>query len=251
MSSSRSVSFGLGLRALAGLVLTTALATPDAQAYPLNPWGSATDQGYLAITPFLYIYNHGTEYDPYVYANYGITEKFDVIGGVGGYVGSYGNGVEGGFGLAEAFARYWFTDQIGLALRAGFDGNNLLIGPEIHSVLGGDSSFQFTINAGYRQALLNGAKGGVASALLAPEYYVSDTLSFFLEVDPSLTIGPDGVGGTATSTGLILVPGVGFALDPEGAMTMAVGLQADVSPGATFTKDSLSLGAWFSTGFGG
>jgi hypothetical protein len=49
-----------------------------------------------------------------------------------------------------------------------------------------------------------------------------------------------------------LVPGVGFALEPDQINLFAVGLQVYVAPGQPFTAaDNLSLGLWYSRTFGG
>lgn len=235
-------------------LLGAGLFSASAEAYPLNPWGAQTPQGYFALNPFLYVYSGPSIY-PVLYGLTGIGERADVIAGAGGYV--YFDGSGGGFDYVELIPRYWLSESLGLALHLiyaapGSDSywaNSLTFAPEVHGVLGGDS-FAFTYNVGYRPVIGFGGGGfqaGEIVALLAPEYNFSSQLSVFLEVDPSFALGDGG------GLGLTLVPGVGFALDEEQTHTFAVGAQIDplTDSGGDFVSNNLSFGMWYSTGFGG
>lgn len=216
-----------------------------AHAYPLNPWGSATPQGSFVLNPFLYVYP-GPDINLIPYGLYGVTDAVDVIGGVS--VG-YGGGAY--FGGVEVLPRYFFADNMGVALHAILGGGALTIGPEFHGVFGGDA-FALTLNAGYLPTIAFGEGGGFYAgdikALIAPEYNFSSQFSVFLEVDPTYTLGEYG------GLSLTLVPGVGFALDEDQTHTFSVGLQvADPQTKAvsSFAKEKLSVGLWYATAFGG
>lgn len=239
MSSARTWSSLAGL-ALSGLAL---LAPQDAGAYPLNPWGSMTSQGTYVLNPFLYVYG-GPEFYPYVYGATGLGESMDVIGGVGLFV-IPGDGGGFGFSSAELIPRYWFSESMGVALHAIYTLGAVEVGPELHGVLGGDT-FAFTFNAGWRPVFGGGFSPGSVVALLAPEYNFSSQFSVFLEVNPSYGLYEGG------GFGLVLVPGVGFALDPDQAHTFAVGAQIDpLTSTNDFVGTNVSFGAWYATSFGG
>ncbi len=241
--------FGLAAVGAALLVPTSAAA------YPLNPWGSQTAQGLVVLNPFLYVYS-GPSFYPIVYGLTGLSESSDIIVGAGGYV--YVDGSGAGFDYVEVIPRYWLSDSVGLTLHLiyaapgsdSYGGNSLMVAPEVHGVLGGDS-FGFTYNVGYRPWIGFGAGGGFQPgsvvALLAPEYNFSSQFSTFLEVNPSFALGDGG------GLGLTLVPGVGFALDEDQTHTFAVGAQIDAlsDPAGDFLGNNVSLGMWYSTAFGG
>lgn len=234
-------------RSLARLAaLGTALALPGAaHAYPLNPWGVATPQSTFVLNPFVYAYP-GPELYVIPYGLYGFTDQIDLIGGL--YV-VYSEGV--GFGGVELLPRYFFAENMGVALHVLAGGGAVQVGPEFHGVFGGDS-LALTVNAGWLPVIGLGDNGGfspgVVKALIAPEYNFSSQLSVYLEVDPSFTLGDGG------GLGLVLVPGVGFATDEDQTNTFSVGLQID-NPQAkaadSFAKEKLSLGLWYSRAFGG
>lgn len=228
--------------ALTGLAL---LSSGAAHAYPLNPWGALTPQGTVVVNPFLYAYP-GPDILLIPYGLYGVTDQIDVIGGV--YLGYAGGPY---FGGVEVLPRFFFAENMAVALHAVAGGGALTVGPEFHGVFGGDS-LALTVNAGWLPVIGFGDAGGfspgVVKALIAPEYNFSSQLSVFLEIDPTYTLGEGG------GLGLVVVPGVGFALDEDQTHTFAVGLQVDnpqVSAVDSFAKEKLSLGLWYSTAFGG
>lgn len=239
------------LRTLAfGALGALALAPAPAQAYPLNPWGAATPTRFVALTPYLYVYDLGSSYYPYLYASYGIVDGLDVIGGVGAYL-ELGDGGGAGLSSVELMPRWFFSDQMGVALHLTGGGGALKVAPEFHGIFGSSDAFMLTLNAGFGTFVGEGGFSlGGPYALIAPEYALSDRLSVFCEVNPSLSMA-EGVDGMNTSWALTLVPGVGLTLDEEGSHTMAVGVQAGLVEGAGFGAESLSLGLWYSTGFGG
>lgn len=224
---------GHTLRVALGLVACTGVAS----AYPLNPWGVVTPAKTFVLNPFLYVYGGPTLY-PYLYGAYGFNDSIDVIAGIGA-------GIGGGVGLdgVVVYPRYFFAENMGVALFVGAGGGELGVGPEFHGVFGGDSSFQFTLNAGYHFNLGDGYNYSEIIVYAVPEYYFSDQFSAFVEIDPVVAMA----GGT-TATGVTLVPGVGFALDPEQTHSFAVGLQLPV--GDNMVENS-SVGVWYATSFGG
>lgn len=216
------------------------LSAADAQAYPLNPWGSKTGTGVIAINPFLYVYG-GPSFYPYFYGAYGVNDKVDVWAGVGGAV----EGGSVGFGGLELFPRYFVNENVGLVAHFFIGSDSIIPSPEVHYVQSWDK-FALTVNAGWRPVVgYNGSfSTGTINAIIAPEYNISSQLSLFLEIDP--IIGLDGSG-----LALTLVPGVGFALDEDQTNTFAAGLQVVVAPGAFDPATALSFGIWYSRAFGG
>lgn len=229
----------LGLRAALGLVACTGVAS----AYPLNPWGVVTPAETFVLNPFLYVYG-GPTFSPYLYGSYGFNDSVDVIAGVGASVGGGASSFDG----VVVYPRYFFNETMGVALYAAYGAGEIGVGPEFHGVFGGDSSFQFTLNAGYHfnRGEVSGVSYSYSDILVyaVPEYYVSDQLSFFLEIDPWVTMIPD----VGSETSVTLVPGVGFALDPEQTHSFAVGYQLPV--GDNMIGNS-SIGIWYATSFGG
>lgn len=216
-----------------------------AYAYPLNPWGTATPKSTFVLNPFLYAYP-GPDILLIPYGLYGFTDQVDLIGGL--YV-EYADGVS--FGGVELLPRYFFADNMGVALHIIAGGGAVTVGPEFHGVFGGDS-LALTVNAGWLPVIgLGNSAGfspGAVKALIAPEYNFSSQLSVFLEVDPTLTLGEGG------GLGLVVVPGVGFATDEDQTNTFSVGLQVDNPQSkavSSFAKEKLSLGLWYSRAFGG
>ena len=215
-----------------------------AYAYPLNPWGTATPKSTFVLNPFLYAYP-GPDILLIPYGLYGFTDQVDLIGGL--YV-EYADGVS--FGGVELLPRYFFADNMGVALHIIAGGGAVTVGPEFHGVFGGDS-LALTVNAGWLPVIgLGNSAGfspGAVKALIAPEYNFSSQFSVFCEVDPSYALGKGG------GFDLTLVPGIGFALDPDQTNTFSVGVQIDPvadAPDGFFT-DNVSFGLWYSTGFGG
>lgn len=245
--------------AVSALTLVAGLAawsySAPSQAYPLNPWGVQTAQGSYVLNPFLYFYNKGKGVYPIVYGATGLGERMDVIAGVGGWTWLSG-GLDGGLDGLEVMPRYFFNESMGVTVHLiyGLPGsstyveNQLTVAPEFHGVFGGDS-LALTVNAGWRPTLGGGAgfQPGAVVAYLAPEYNFSSQFSLFLEIDPSFTLGEGG------GLGMLLVPGVGFALDPDQTHTFSVGVQVDPlsDSGGDFLENNVSLGVWYATAFGG
>lgn len=235
--------------ALLSLGLSAALLAPSpAEAYPLNPWGSHTATGYFAINPFLYVYSLGGEIDPYLYGLYGISDRFDVIAGVGGYA-VFGDDGGVGVGGVELYPRFFVTDSLGFGPHITFvPGEGVVLAPEVDGVAYFGESFALTVNGRWSPELLFGGGGfsaGSVDLLIAPEYLLSSRVSLYLEVDPGYALG-DGGGAYLT-----LVPGVGLATDDDETHTFSIGLQIAVAEAENFPRDNLSLGVWYSTGWGG
>lgn len=216
-----------------------------AHAYPLNPWGGLTGKGALAVTPFLYYYPQAT-FSPYVYLGYGVSDKLDVMVGAGGTLD--GAAGAGSFDLATVYGRYFLNESLGLVGHVTwYSGGALELAPEIHYVKSWDK-LALTVNAGYYPSLLLGGGGfdpGSVKLWIAPEYTFSPQCSVFLEINPGLAL--DG----SNAVGLQVVPGVGFSLDADQSHVFSVGLQLDLSPGTSFSANSISAGVWYSHAFGG
>lgn len=235
----------------AGLAfLALSAVSRPAAAYPLNPWGAHTPTGYVALNPFLYVYSGPALY-PIVYVSGGLTDQLDIIGGIAGY--AYLDGGGGGVDYLELMPRYFWNESMGVTVHLvyglpGSDGypDTLQVGPEFHGVFGGDT-MALTLNAGWAPAVVfgSGFQTGSVFVKAAPEYNFSAKFSVFLEVDPAYDLD-------ASAFGLLLVPGVGFALDEDQTHTFSVGLQIDTADsGGDFVSNNLSVGLWYATGWGG
>lgn len=238
----------MSLRTLSGHTLRVALGlvacTGVASAYPVNPWGVVTPAKTFVLNPFLYV-SRGPVFSPFLYGAYGFNDSIDIIAGAGASVGGGASSFDG----VVAYPRYFFNESMGVALYAAAGGGEVGVGPEFHGVFGGDSSFQFTLNAGYHFAMGDGYSYSDIVVYAAPEYYFSDQLSVFVEVNPTITMD-----GGEMYTGVHVVPGVGFALDPEQVHSFSVGLHLPVVETISDNPDPVNngyLGVWYATSFGG
>ena len=226
------------LFAAAALVL---VASAPASAAPLNPWGVHVGKGVFALTPFLYVDQTPGLY-PYVYGQYGISDKFELLGGVGATV------VPGfSFDSVELMPRYFFTESTGVALHAtyvpGDDG--ITLAPEYHGVytLG---PIELTANAGWAPTLGgSGFSAGEVFAKVAPEWYFTEASSVFLEVNPSYDLVDYG-GVEVDRFSMEVVPGVSTSINETHYFAFGVGI-----PVTGFDPTAIYGGMWYSIAFGG
>lgn len=226
-------------------VLGATLLPTQADAYPLTPWGSKVPDKTIALTPYLFAGGgDGVWLNPYLYGGYGIGDKLDVTVGVGLYSTIGGGAFTAAPSGLEIMPRYFFTENLAASLHFYVSGGALSPAPEIHYVQS-FGKFSLTANVGYKPQIgFDGTTdAGQIFAYVAPEFYISKQLAFFVEVNPLFDI-------KSGATAVTLVPGVWFALDPDQKYSFAVGANIPI---IVFEGDDDTpyLGAWFSTTFGG
>jgi hypothetical protein len=225
---------------LSSTLLLLALGPSAAQASPVNPWGATVGKGVVALTPFLYVDQTPAAY-PYLYAQYGFTDSFEILAGGGGTIAEAGSSVD----ELELMPRLFVSDSAGLALHAtytpGVDG--VTLAPEYHGVYSWDP-LDLTVNVGWGPWLgAGGFAPGDVYAMIAPERYLTESTSIFVELNPSYTLPDDPVEG---SFYMEVVPGVGTAVNDT--HFFAAGVHVPVTG---FDAGDIYFGGWYSVGFGG
>lgn len=207
----------------------------SALAAPLNLFGGMMDGGAVAVAPT--VYASASAVDPLLYGSVGIGSKVDLT--VGSGVSSSWTGTTDA-GSLDAVARYALTDELVLAVHGGmgFADDFASVGPELHWTRS-FGSFDLTANAGWRAE----TTGGTSTVALgvAPEVWVSDRVSLFCEIDPSLALGPD----ADPTPALTVVPGFSANLTDDGAHALSFGVQIPVGDPTA----ELSGGVWYSASF--
>jgi hypothetical protein len=208
------------------------LLIPTTLAAPLNPWGALTAPDTALVNPYVYVYPEAT--NPIVYGAVGLTDRVDVFLGVGALLPA--GGASPGLGAIEFFPRVFLDPSVALAAHVywtpGVDG--LVVAPEVH-VNHTWERFAITANAGWRPVLsASGFSAGTVPVLVAPELRLHQRFSFYVEVDPTFSLVGD-------PTAMLVVPGFGATLDPEGHHTVSAGLQIPVLP----NPGAASFGAWY------
>lgn len=203
-------------------------------AAPLNPWGSATAPGAALINPYVYVY--GDSVNPIVYGSAGLSKRVDVYFGAGELLPAGGGGV----GSLEFFPRLFLDPSLALAAHVywtpGVDG--VTLAPEVHANHTWDA-FAITANAGWRPVLSSsGFSAGSVPVIVAPELRLNQRFSFYVEADPTFSLVGDPVA-------MLVVPGFGATLDPEGHHGFSAGLQIPVLPAV----GPASFGAWYCFSF--
>lgn len=225
---------------LSSTLLLLALGPSAAQASPVNPWGATVGKGVVTLTPFLYVDQTPAAY-PYLYAQYGFTDSFEILAGGGGTIAEAGSSVD----ELELMPRLFVSDSAGLALHAtytpGVDG--VTLAPEYHGVYSWDP-LDLTVNVGWGPWLgAGGFAPGDVYAMIAPERYLTESTSIFVELNPSYTLPDDPVEG---SFYMEVVPGVGTAVNDT--HFFAAGVHVPVTG---FDAGDIYFGGWYSVGFGG
>lgn len=217
-----------------------ALATP-AFAAPLNPWGAHVGEGVLAVTPFLYVDQTPTFY-PLVYGQYGFTGSFELLTGVGATLGDASS-----FDSIEVMPRYFLNDGNAAVLHVTWaPEGDLTAGPEWHGIFETDA-LSLTVNAGWWPSFGSGGfAAGTVYAYIAPERYLTEATSVFLEIDPIYDLNDCG-DLEVDRFYMELVPGVSTAI--ADAHYIALGVALPVMP--SFSSDGIYFGAWYSYAFGG
>lgn len=232
------------LRSFAPAALTLlgslALSAPAA-ASPINPWGVEVGKGVFAVTPFLFAdQNPGAH--PYLYGQYGVSDKVELLAGVGATVAPTVS-----FDSVEVMPRYFFSDTTGVALHLKYTtgASDVMVAPEWHGVYPA-GPLTLSVNAGWGPMLgSEGFAAGTAYAYVAPEWYFTKASSVFVEVDPTVDLNrydeahPDRVA-------LSVVPGVSTSI--AGRHFFAVGVSVPVTG---FDPSAIYAGGWYSIAFGG
>ncbi len=194
-----------------------------ASASPINPWGAAVASGTVAATQYVYVYP-GDGVTALTYAQTGIGDSADLL--VGGGFGTSDAGVSGA--PFELLPRYWLTDSVAAAVHAYYavGSSSAMVGPEVDAVMSA-GRFAFTMNAQW--VLEVGAAGvgvGSVNAILAPELVITDRVSVFTEIDPSIGLP---TATNDTSVAVTLVPGVSAVIGAQKRWSAAVGVQVPVT----------------------
>ncbi len=217
------------------------LAATPAAASPLNPWGVHVGKGVVALTPFLYVDQTPGVY-PLLYGQYGITDSFEILGGVGATVVPWGS-----FDSIELMPRYFFHETTAGVLHVTYapGDTGVTLAPEVHGVysLG---PIELTTNVAWSPYV--GAAGfaaGEVSAIVAPEWYFTDASSLFLEINPAFDLNDYG-GVEVDRFYLELVPGVSTSIAETHYLAFGVGI-----PVTGFDPTSIYGGMWYSIAFGG
>lgn len=223
---------------LASILLCSAL---PAAASPLNPWGATVGKGVVALTPFLYVDQTPAAY-PYLYAQYGVSDSFELLAGVGATIADPSS-----FDSIELMPRYFFSESGGLCLHTTWapGATDVEIGPEYHGYYSMDA-LDLTVNLGWLPTLGSSGFGtGTVTAMIAPERYLTDSTSLFLEIDPSWDLNDYG-GAEVDRLYVEVVPGVSTSINETHYLALGIGV-----PVTGFDVSAIYAGAWYSIGFGG
>jgi hypothetical protein len=212
------------------------VATP-ALAAPLNPWGSTPGAGVFALTPYLLVYQD-PDIHPYVYGQYGLTDRVDLMAGVGATTLQ-------GFAVddVELMPRFFLNDQNAVALHAKWapGDTDVVVAPEWHGVFSA-GSFTFTGNVGWGPTVgEHGFGAGTVYAIVAPEVFVTEATSVFVELDPTYDTAP-----TTDPFSLVVLPGVSSNIAEKHYFCVGVGI-----PVVPFDARGIFAEAWYSIAFGG
>ena len=188
-------------------------------ASPLNPWGSATAPGASVVNPYLYVYPDAI--NPIVYGSAGLSKRSDVYVGYGQLIPKAGAGE----GSLEIFPRFFPVSALGLSPHLYWTpgSDSFILAPELHTSVSA-GKFSFIANLNWKPIVSSGELStGSVVLLAAPEVKLSDRLSVYLEVDPTVSLEDD-------PFALVVVPGFGLTLDSEGRHSLSAGLQIPVMP---------------------
>jgi hypothetical protein len=207
------------------------LAAPQfAVAAPLNPWQAPMEPAQVSLSPG--VVGSGSSADGAFSASVGVVDGVDMNVTVGSALSA---GLPGS--SWEVLPRAFLTDSLGLGVRVGgaVEGGDGYVAPELHGVWS-FGSLDLTINAGGSFAT-NGGGAPEALAIVAPDFWITDRISTFVEVDASASSGA----GVAAD----VLPGVSANIDPDGVhgVCLAVGLPVGVEDPAPY------LGFWYALTF--
>jgi hypothetical protein len=229
------------------LVLASTALSSSAFAGALLPWGLPAGAGVVGINPYVFAYPNddgtsGVNLYPILYGQYGISDDVDVIAGLSGYLGgNWGTGLD----TVELMPRYFFSDTMGVCLHAilgAYSGGPIEFGPELHAAWSGDA-LDLGLNLSYLAYTdPAGFDAGTVSLLVAPERYLSDSFSIYLEGDVLYGI-------TASAVEAQLVPGVSWSFAETHYFSL--GAQVPVTSGGYDGNTKVAPGLWYYTSFGG
>lgn len=211
-----------------------ALPTTSAMAGGFTPWGGATGDKTVALSPYFFVAGDGTTtLAPYVF--FGATDHFDIMVGYSFSVDPNPDEAGGEFssGAIEVMPRGIINDSAVFALHALYTpgDDSAVLGIEFHGVTGSDY-FGFTYNAGWWPTIGGdtGFDTGDVFAVLVPEFFVNERFSLFAEFNPGVTI-------EGTEFFASVVPGVTFYVDKDMKHSLTAAAILSVAPewgGATF-----------------
>lgn len=223
-----------------------------AGAAPINPWGAATGPGESVIAPFLYLYPDAIETYTYASAGFagrGSRARFDVWAGGGAAIPLRAADGAGAASL-ELFPRVFVHPALGFAAhlywQPGQDG--IILAPELHLAPAWDR-FAVTANVSWQPVISRFEGGNTLVAQVAPEVWLNDALSLFVEADPTFDLAWDGAGAWPGPE-LLVVPGFSLSLDPEAHHAVALGVQVPVWPPPD-GDGAASLALTYAFAFGG
>jgi hypothetical protein len=220
------------------------LLSLPAAASPLNPWGATVGEGVVGITPFLYVDQTPAAY-PLLYAQYGVSDSFELLVGAGATIA--GPDVGSSFDSVELMPRFFFSETSAAVLHATWapGAQDVEVGPEYHGAYSMDA-LDLTVNLGWAPSV--GASGfglGTLHAILAPERYLTDSTSLFLEINPSWDLNDYG-GAEVDRLYVEVVPGVSTSFADTHYVALGVAV-----PVTGFDATAIYAGAWYSIAFGG
>lgn len=231
-------------RTLSCAVAALLAVSTDALAYPMNPWGGVLGANTFAYTQYAYVLPGPTEpIAPYL--QYGLGSNADVLVGATATIAGHGGS---SFGPIELFPRYFIDGKVGITPHLFWSpsAKTLTIAPEVH-YYGKSGSFAFTGNGGWRPTVTYGEGGGTdvgtVFAVLAPEWFFSDRFAAFVELH-------DYYSASAKTNSNLIAPGVWFTLDKALKHSISVAPQLALPLGDPASQ-SISVGAWYGTTFGG
>lgn len=211
-----------------------ALLLTSAFASPLNPFTGAQPAGTASVAPTAYVGTDGA-FSPQTYfaAGHGLGDvNLGVFTEIAG--GEVANPT------FDVLPRFFVNDELAFTPRVTYTVGDptAAVGGEVHHAAS-FGRFTMSTNVGYMANVGSGGDAGAAYALLAPEVFVTDAVSLYVEVDPTYDF-------TGAGLSAMIVPGVSATLDPAGNHAIAAGVQIPVLP----TVEAPTFGAWYSVSFG-
>lgn len=206
-----------------------------AGAIPLNPIGTPQPEGTASLAPTAYVGPDGW-FLPQLYGAVGVRNAdFNV-----GFMGDFHPG-EPGVPILDVFPRWFVTEELALVPRVLAPigaGAHPSAGFELHHVYN-QGPFWLTSNVGGSFRVGGDKRDGFAMLMVAPELFVNDRVSVFMEFNP--TVWFEGVNLHDKNLTMLVVPGVAANLDERCFHQISIGLQVPVAP----TVGLPSLGGWY------
>lgn len=215
------------------MLLTVTTLLSAAHAGPLNAWGAAQSAHTAAAVATAYSDLDGSV-APTLYGGLGLANG-DVWTGLG-LVGDLGTG-DAAYTL-DLMPRWFPTPSIGISPRILYTQGDsaTTVGLEVHHVAGG-SRFALTSNLAWHPTVsAAGFDPGDVVALVGPELFFTERVSFAAEIDVSTPVAaPD-------QTAAALAPSLSAIFGREGAHSAALGAIVPVYP----QTGAPTMGGWYS-----